>query len=671
MLKKVSLLLMFYIFASSASAQDITIHSKKSDIAAGCIKILVERLSDQQMMDLLNLQEINALSEAIKTYNDVDYGPQEDLVTQLTAINDKVMADFQKKVGEAPDEGKAKKINTLTEEAKKSLAEQLKALKDTLIAIPQKAISVTNGELKANEELRKALQEAEIGAITTLVKKTSKTAQKIKKEIVLTIVGTPVTKIKEFSERDTLADAEKAFPFTDPAILNATAEKNWPRYQVGDKISLTHGHRKTRVTGKIKFINASTIKIDFGSIKIADITDIRIREGLFADKTAANRQAVIDKANKIVKRDRHVYYTKNLQLTADKYIALNEANGYILTEGKWQTVNTYCTSLIKRQVSAWRKEKEAALESAIVNTQKVSTKLKTFIPLFNEPIVESKTAFAKAVTEAADKFKLDIPEEEDNTVAQLEEFEKNRKAQEAAAAQKLIDDNAKKKKRKKALKDKQKDNETPVEDDSGMTSIIVVVVILGLVAVIALNSKIRTQVMGAIGIGKKKKSMQDMMSHLQNPGAPAGGGNGGAPGAPPMAPPGVPPAVPGANAADTPAKTKIELSPDISIERGPDAPQAAPRKKISLSLGSSSQSNNEEQTSPSQGITPPGGGLTPPGGGLTPPGGGLTPPGGGLTPPGGLKPVGNATPDGTSDDKSNLILNPNLNGSGDKIRLKK
>ena len=127
MLKKVSLLL-FFIFVSSAAAEDITIHSKNSDTAAGYVKILIKRLNDQQMQNLLSLENVKALSEVLNTYTDVDYGPQEDLTAQIQTINDQVMASFKKKVEEAPEEGKGKKIDVLTEEAKKELAELLNKL---------------------------------------------------------------------------------------------------------------------------------------------------------------------------------------------------------------------------------------------------------------------------------------------------------------------------------------------------------------------------------------------------------------------------------------------------------------------------------------------------------------------------------------------------------------
>ena len=93
MLKKVSLLL-FFIFVSSAAAEDITIHSKNSDTAAGYVKILIKRLNDQQMQNLLSLENVKALSEVLNTYTDVDYGPQGDLTAKIQTINDREMASF-------------------------------------------------------------------------------------------------------------------------------------------------------------------------------------------------------------------------------------------------------------------------------------------------------------------------------------------------------------------------------------------------------------------------------------------------------------------------------------------------------------------------------------------------------------------------------------------------
>ena len=238
-----------------------------------------------------------------------------------------------------------------------------------------------------------------------------------------------------------------------------------------------------------------------------------------------------------------------------------------------------------------------------------------------------------------------------------------------------------------------------------MIMIGVALTVVGLVAFVAFNGTVRNKI-----FGKKKKSMHEVVSNLQGnnqeglaPSLPVSGA-GGPSGS--MAPT---PVATQNQAPENIEKTKIELDDGLSIERGGDepdpAPAATPRKKISLNLGGSTTSLEIESIDESEGkvpgsaklappaaggLTPPGGGLTPPGGGLTPPGGGLTPPGGGLTPPGGgLKTPGGLTPPGgglkppgdsesnddssssENSDKSNLIMNPNLNGSGDKLRLKK
>ncbi|NQZ58240.1 MAG: hypothetical protein HRT88_12345, partial [Lentisphaeraceae bacterium] len=182
------------------------------------------------------------------------------------------------------------------------------------------------------------------------------------------------------------------------------------------------------------------------------------------------------------------------------------------------------------------------------------------------------------------------------------------------------------------------------EEQDTLVSAIIVAVVLAILVFIAMSKNMRKKIFG----GKKKK-MMDVMSDLEKAKADT---KKTVRALPPM---------------KNDGQVPISLTPELSIEREApdDTAQAAPRKKISLAPGNATESLNLDKGQTA-------GGLTPPGGGLPPPGGGLTPPGGGLTPPGGLKEVGEEKSNQTSkEDKSNLILNPNLNGSGDKIRLKK
>ena len=716
---------------TSASAQDVVIYSKKSDEISKQLQDLVNALKDKEILKTLKLSNVNAETAVSTEYTGKSFEVDESLGAKAIDLTKAKMAEFIEKAKKVDKKDAKAQVPLLQEEYTKTVTEELDKLKAGGLAPLNEAIKKLNAENKINTERFNALKAAEPEDVDKVIADILKSLKENIEEAVIKSSGDPTTEIKKMAEEMTNKQSEEKFPFPDKKKTEAEAVKKYPKFKVGDKVQLTYfptPNRPQKASGAIRSMNQEKITVGFAKVNIDDIADPIIRDGMRSDVTDKNRKDYVDNIFQDIRKARTKFYNENLQVNVDKIIAGNEKNGYILAAGKWQTAAAYTSTILSKKIEDWKKDRMDVIEKAVLEDGKLLNSVEGSREGYNGP-----------TEKALEKFKTDIVDEvkqviqlmaADSTTGEFtdEDYEKLLKEQEAkkaaeAEAKKIqaAEDN----KRKLAIKEKERlvkeQNEKPADSGSGsMIMIGLVLLVIGGAAFVFFNPKLRNKLLP----GGKKKSMQDVLSNLNAPGAPQPtDGNLPMPGGP-MPPPGggvaPPPGVPAgmsAPAGGENEKTKIDLDGDVSIvkrDSPEEAPQAAPRKKISLNLGSSTTSLSQETAAPAAseagttqesidsgsigglkppgggGLTPPGGRLTPPGGGLKPPGaGGLTPPGGGLKPPGagGLTPPGGGglTPPGggqapesddsggdpENQDKSNLILNPNLDGSGTKLRLKK
>ena len=694
--------------------QDVVIHSKKSDNIAKSLQELIEKIDNNSILKIFKLSSVSPLTAESTEYTGKSFEVDESLGSKAQEIADAKMKEFLSKAEALEKKDVKIQVPILKADAIDSLSKELDKLKDVGLAPLNEAIKKLNAENAKNEEYEKSLSEAEAKDIDKVVDAILNDLKEVNEDAVIKSKGEPVVEIKKTAEEMTNKQAEEKFPFPNRKEKELEAVKKFPKFKVGDKVSVTFyptPARPQKASGSIRSMSNEKVKINFSTVNIDDIEDPIMRDGMRPAVTDKNRQDYVDDIFADIRKERARYYNDNLQLNADSIIAQNEKNGFILTGGKWQPASEYSTSLLENKLSDWKKEKLNLLEKAKLQDGKLILEVESQRNGYNTPPEEALELFKKKIEIEAEQISVKMlvidPGGEEFSDDDLKKFEEKQKDD---AAQKKLEDEAAAAaaRKKKADINKKKElaaqvNETPEDAGSSSTIMIgVVLLIVGAIAFAFFNPKIRAKIIPG---GAKKKSMEDVLSNLAPP-----PGNGplpmpGGPNAPggAAAPPGVPAGMGGASATGSADKTKIDLDGDVSIvkrDQAEEAPQAAPRKKISLNLGSSAAPLTETGpsdasttqnsidpgsigglTPPGGGLKPPGGGLTPPGGGLTPPGGGLKPPGGGLTPPGGgLKPPGgNLQAPGSDDsggnsgneDKSNLILNPNLDGSGSKLRLKK
>ena len=720
--------ILIFIFVLNINAQDVVVHSKKSDEAATQLRELVQALEEKDHLKSYSLKELKILTEISTKLADKSFPVPENLKTDAEKLAADIKEEMQKAGKAIEQDKKAELVPELVKSKITELKEKLDAMAAKAMEPIDQAVGELKGEVNKNNSVYKTLLNTEPQGVDSLASSILRKWAKENDNAVTKTNGKAKTEIKTDAEAITEAQAEEKFPMPAKAKMEAIAEEKFPLIKVGTKIKITYFPRpNTPVTinDKIKAINATHVFFPFNKkVLINDIKDPIIRDGLNETKTKKNREEDVKSQIAKVNKERSKFFLANLQANADKIIAENEKNGFILAEGKWQPVATYVATHLTKKLTDWKNEKVGMLDKAILADNKLIGDFNDARPAFTQIMTEvHKLATLqyqeaqKTIIESINLNTEDTTTSDAELEAELKRQEEEAKKREAdkLAAQKAANQQKIKDQKLADQKEQERLEREAAASQSKWIMIAVVLLVIGGAAFVFLNPKLRGKILG----GGKKKSMTDVVSTLQAPGGPQPDGPLPMPGAPtgtsPIAPPpGVPQGMappPGAP-APLPEKTQIDLDSGINIVRGEDAdaPAAAPRKKISLNLGGSStplaDPNSSESadtnqqnagggltppggglTPPGGGLTPPGGGLTPPGGGLTPPGGGLTPPGGGLTPPGGglTPPGGGLTPPGgglkppgsdssdeepENEDKSNLILNPNLDG-GSKLRLKK
>ena len=695
-------------FITSASAQDVVIYSKKSDEISKQLQELVNALNDKEVLKILKLSNVNAETAVSTEYTGKSFEVDESLAAKAEELTNTKLTEFSEKAKKIDKKEVKAQVPLLKDEYIKIVTEELDKLKAGGLDPLNEAIKKLNAESKINNERFKALKAAEPADEDKVIAGILKALKDNNEEAVIKSNGEATTEIKKMAEEMTNKQAEEKYPFPDKKKTEAEAVKKYPKFKVGDKVQITYfptPNRPQKASGAIRSITQDKITVGFAKVNIDDIADPIMRDGMRSDVTDKNRKDYVDNIFQDIRKARTKYYNENLQVNVDKIIAGNEKNGFILTAGKWQTAANYTSSLLSKKISDWKNEKLDVIEKAILEDGKLLNSVEGSRDGYNAPPKAALELFTKKIDQDSEQVILQMTSVNNNVdfteedIKKFEEQEAARKAAEAEAAKKKAEED---KKRKQAIKEKERlvkeQNEKPAETGSGSMILIgVVLLLIGGAAFVFFNPKLRNKLLP----GGKKKSMQDVLSNLNAPGAPQPEGGLPMPGGPvpPQGggvapPPGVPAGM-SAPAGGENEKTKIDLDGDVSIvkrDSPEEAPQAAPRKKISLNLGSSTTSLSQDSAAPAAsdagttqesidsgsigGLKPPGGGgLTPPGGGLKPPGaGGLTPPGGGgLTPPGGgqAPESDDSGGDPENQDKSNLILNPNLDGSGTKLRLKK
>jgi len=720
-------------------AQDVVIYSKKSEDIAKALQALVEQLDDKAILKSYKLTSVKSSISASSDLNGKSFEVDESLKKNSEDIAEKIMSKFSTDAKALDNKELVSGMDALQKSSIKELEEALSKLKADGLKPLNEAVQRLTAELEDNESKFKKLTESEVKDLGKIVSTLLKAFKEADEEAVITSSGKAETEIKKVAEDITHKQAEEKFPFPNKAEVELAAAKKFPIYKVGDNVTVIFyptPNRPQTKKGPIKLISKDRIQISFTKILINDIKDPIMRDGMRKAIQEKNRQKYVDDIFTSIRKKRNEYFNDNVQLNADKIIAENLKNGFILAKGKWQTASAFTTTILSKRLSDWKKTNLSQLSEAILADKATKDAVEVNRKSYNAPAVAVLTKFTKEVGDSAKQIIAEMEANKDNSTVtdeDIEKFEQQRLEEEKRKKAEADAAAAKKKKEQQAINKKKRlleESKTAPEDEGSgqMVMIGAVLLIVGAIAFVFFNPKIRAKLIPGSG---KKKSMQDVVSNLAPPGTPGADAPLPMPGGPtpPGAPAGggiaPPPGIPvgmGAGPADeaiAAEKTKIDLDDDVSIVRRDDAEeQATPRKKISLNLGSSTTSLNNDATPasaaepataqnsvdpgsiggltppgggltpPGGGLTPPGGGLTPPGGGLTPPGGGLTPPGGGLTPPGGglTPPGGGLTPpggdsqasgsddsggDSGTEDKSNLILNPNLDGSGSKLRLKK
>ena len=726
-------LVLLIFTAASINAQDVVIYSKSSEDVAKLLQELVDKLDEKSIIKSFKVSSVKSQTAASTDLNGKSFEVDESLKAKSQELSDKLLAEFAEKAKALKKEELVAGLALLQEKGIKTLEDELSKLKADGLAPLNEAVQSLTAELAENESRSKKLTASEASDVDKIVTALLKALKEANEEAVISSKGKPETEIKKAAEAMTHKQAEEKYPFPKKADVELAAVKKYPKYKVGDNITVIFyptPNRPQTKKGILKSISKDKIQISFTKILINDIKDPIMRDGMRPAVTDKNRKDYVDAIFTDIRKKRNKYFNTNLQPNADAIIAQNIKNGFILAAGKWQTSSSYTSALLSKKLADWKKEKLDLLEKAILADKAMKDSVEADRAGYNAPANVVLEAFKTNIVKDAKQIETEMSIKNDKGDFSEDDFKKFEEARIAEEERKKKEAErlaAEKRKQNKAIKKKadllEQSKTAPEDSGSGQYIMIgVVLLIVGAIAFVFFNPKVRAKLIPGSG---KKKSMQDVVSNLAPPGAPGADAPLPMPGGP--TPPGVPgptggsvappPGVPasmGAAPGGETEKTKIDLDGDVSIVRRDDAeqaPQAAPRKKISLNLGSSTTSLSNDTpapaageasttqnsidpgsigglTPPGGGLTPPGGGLTPPGGGLTPPGGGLTPPGGGLTPPGGglTPPGGGLTPpggnlqapgsddsgdDAGTEDKSNLILNPNLDGSGSKLRLKK
>ena len=725
--------------AASLHAQDVVIYSKKSEEIAKKLQELVKALSEKEILKTYKLKSVTSETAASSDLTGKSFEVDESLKAKSEEIAEKLLAEFVTQAKALDNKELVAGIGSLEKSSIEKLEEELSKLKADGLKPLNEAVQRLTTELASNEDKHSKLEASEAADVDKIVANLIKALKEAVEDAVTSSNGKPEVEIKKAAEAMTHKQAEEKYPYPKKADVELAAAKKYPKYKVGDNVTVVFyptPNRPQTKKGPIKSMSQDRIQISFTKILINDIKDPIMRDGMRPAVTDKNRKDYVDEIFADIRKKRNKYFNDNLQLNADAIIAENLKKGFILAKGKWQTPAAFTTTVLTKRLADWKKDKLTALSEAILADK--GTK---------DAVEKDRNGYNAPADAVLSKFKDDIGDSSKQIVAEMKissgnnsvtdddikKFEEARLAEEKRKKEEKEKLDAQKRKEQQAIKNKQKlleETKTAPEESGSSQWVMIggVLLIVGAIAFAFFNPKIRAKLIPGSG---KKKSMQDVVSNLAPPGTPGADAPLPMPGGPtpPGAPAGggiaPPPGVPagmGAPQQDAMSaeKTKIDLDGDVSIVRrdgAEEAPQAAPRKKISLNLGSSATALSDDAapaapqagttqnsidpgsiggltplgggltppggglTPPGGGLTPPGGGLTPPGGGLTPPGGGLTPPGGGLTPPGGgLKPPGgdqqapgsdDSGGEAGNEDKSNLILNPNLDGSGSKLRLKK
>ena len=637
-------LLLILSLQFSVSAQESTVYSKYSDEVNKSIAQLVGELTLEDLKDQLGLTATAPESAQLKKFASEDFSLT--LEESQDAFTKRIIAEFEKAVGDISktDEAKIDQAKKDTEDflSKEYLQRRSKAF--TPISEAKKSLEAENSRnIKAARSVADATYKSDSKFYDELSKKIKSSVT----DFVASSNGQPIENIKQKAAEQLTQKSIKEFPDLDLKALAKTAEEKFKYYKVGDSVKVQYAPTPSRVlslSGPIKALDAQRVKINFTTISIKDIIDPLQRICMSKTETLKKRKVFQDEKVAELKESREKYFNENIQVEVDSLVKQNEANGFVLNIGKWKPASEVFEAALQAHVNKLKlsaaKEFDSAFTASNKRIKDLSDELKGFIDVLNAEKKEISEGLGFAVTKKKQDTKLAAQEMSDEELAKQEALEKKRlKELQEAEDQKLREEQE----RLQAIKDKQNaiaaQNQQSSDDNTVYYIIGLVVVLIIIFALVAFNKKVHDKI-----LGNKKQSMMDIVNQpVAQQNTPQQASNNseieiGPRGS--MAP---------KLKTTPPVGNSEQVDAEIHIDRDQEPKIIArQRKKISLNL-------KESTTSLDKDLIPPGSG------GLTPPGSG------GLTPPG----SGELKPPGEKIDKSNLILNPNLQADGEKLQLKK
>ncbi|MCH2208604.1 MAG: hypothetical protein MK132_22420 [Lentisphaerales bacterium] len=544
-------------------------------------------------------------------------GPSEEQIkSTLSDIKEELKEDFKKKRKEI--------LKPLIEAAETLKAEATKNAKN---AQTLSAANIPNLQ-KVSDDFIDALNKLNLKAVKS------------------TQVGV-IKDVKIHAAESLTVKAEDEFPDLNIATLKKEADQKYTYYKVGDNVKLRYAPTPNRVltaSGPIRSMDTQRVKIGFSTISINDIVD-RI-ERLAMSKTETLKQRATFVEEKVLERKvkRQQYYNDNIQSEVDKLVTANEAKGYVLNLGTWKPHVEVVSQEIQVKVASLKKTVLEDFEKVSLDYSRKSESLSQakkdftadFLDLRGEIEKELTSDSLIAITEAKQAaFELSEAKQEQILKDQIAAKEKEKAEKQARILKEKAEAAAAIKAKRDAINNQ---SEIAEESDSSTLIIALAIAAICLLGFVSFNKKVHDKI-----LGNKKQSMADIViqnaidahqsmpkpESQQIPVGPKGN----------MAP----------QLITRPPIDRTKVDVDISVETtDAEKNKLAGRKKIALNLKGSTTSLDKDLLAPS---TPPIGGLTPPGGGMTPP--------------------KVSTPPEESADKSNLILNPNLQADGQKLQLKK
>ena len=646
--------LVYCFVVQHAYTQDMAVYSKYSESLNKSIKANIEKLTLADIQKALELEHTKPSVENYEKFKDQQFNFS--INAEQSQIFKVYKDNFAEKVAQL-EKGSETEILAILLRLKDQIKVDFKEKRTELLKPLLEAVESLQKESRLNASAAKKMSAASIKDVKQYSKDLVKNIEKSGISVVSVIQDGVVEEIKKKAIELATQKAASEFPDLNMTTLKSEAEAKFKYFKVGDNIKVRYAPTPNRVltaSGPIRTLDSQRVKIGFNTLSIKDIIDPRQRMAMSKSETFKSREAYIKERVSAQKSARLKYLNNNVQGEVDVLVSENEKKGYILNLGTWKTVEQVIATSLQSKVTELKKDGLEEFETAaLAHSQTISS------------MSQSKRDFSEVLTKLRDKIMQELESDSVIAKAQAEQsaLEISEKQVEEALAKELADkEEARKALEAQKLQEKQEreaailakkqaiNNQTvkAEESDSSILIIALAVAAICLFGLVAFNKKVHDKI-----LGNKKQSMMDIVNQdaiavqqqnqASKPEIQVGGPRGN------MAPKPIP----------VPSKQPAQVDVDISVEsKGADQEKVVDRKKISLNLKGSTTSLEKDLIAPSI-STPPGGGLTPPKAGLTPPGGGLTPPKAGLTPP------------GQNVDKSNLILNPNLQADGEKLQLKK